>query len=336
MIFEKDNILYYHSIRQNQYEVFNDLKNNKNFIVCSGPVYKTDPAASLIEPFIKSCEISNYKFDESIIPKGIQQSFNDNRKSYIEKSINQNDINNLLNWSLYAAVLENAYINGVSVGINKLHVDYVLNNTITSRDGYVTTHDFNPHFITNEFSHYIKPSDYLRNVVILDFKAMDVFSMMTLFPSVSKFFEDTNDPYSVISSMCSIERKEAKISFLKWAYGGKISSDIEVKFINNFNEIFECSRKLQHGEFARTVQTVSSIIFRASIASVAKELIFSKHFIPMFTIHDSIILDTSDYGIENIKTVIDKMEQKTFTESGIKYRISLNCGYTYFEAKNSI
>lgn len=337
ILFEHDSPVY-HSVDEDFNRMIDCAVNGKNVYAALGPIYKTDPAKSVVDPFILSAKNSFYKSlsDDLLFPADAYERIKSIRNSAIDRSsLNFQEINE---WTRAGLFLHIASKYGVKIAkYGMIHPKWNLNATETTRFGVETVkikdRSINLLSLNDDIRNHIIPSDSIREIAVLDFIAIDFCSIEVLFG----IKRETFDPYESIAIKLNCERKEAKVAFLSWCYGSTaIEQNKRLILEKSFPSIAEEIKKNEHGFVARLVQTASASIFRTALSSILPKVYNSIDFIPMFTVHDEIVLDISpraiDMGLlDDIKSTI---ENAVNIKSNYQYCIRISTGYTYGEAKN--
>jgi hypothetical protein len=183
----------------------------------------------------------------------------------------------------------------------------------------------------------------VRHIAILDFKAMDLCSMLSLVPGMKERYADAVDPHlrtaEIITggmgdpslSLWPI-RDAVKKEIFVHAYGGE--SAIKEELAHYLPEL-EHLRRMPPGEAGRLVQTQSALAFRAALSRVLPHIVQElHHYTPMFTVHDELVLDCSEVGLDRIDGVVSLLEAGASDRIGAPYRVNVSTGYTYEEAKS--
>lgn len=170
----------------------------------------------------------------------------------------------------------------------------------------------------------------------IDFNAMDVHSLASLFPesNLSSVIEFDGDTYSQISIEFGLseDRNLVKSTFLPIIYGVSNSTLSESTGIKDSDIqkvrllIKPILSKMPCGtDLARLVQETSSIVFRKTLADISDKI--STCCTALFPIHDEIIfLSQSDNDIFNIANCI---EQSAKDISGSRYKTRVSSGIDF-------
>jgi hypothetical protein len=180
----------------------------------------------------------------------------------------------------------------------------------------------------------ITASDACRMVAVLDYRAMDLCSMISLVPGLSERYGSHPDLHARTAEITCLSRAEAKQNLFVYAYGGVVEPHILDVFSSKIPELAKWFHSMAHGEGARRIQSASAIAFRAGLSN-ALPMLVGQHIMPMFTVHDELVLDVSDVGQSMLAGVTKAMEDGASQRIGRAYSVRSSTGYTYQEAKNS-
>ncbi|HEU5118651.1 MAG TPA: hypothetical protein VFT74_18785 [Isosphaeraceae bacterium] len=329
----------HHDVRGSFGELLREALSGRTIGVALGPLYQEDPASELLRPFRRSAIEAGYSgllSDEELAPDEVLEKARTARSAAIwGKDVGPLD--EFDDWARAGLVLEIARRRGIHVGgRGVLHVDWRLNATVTGRFGAETVRGhgwaFNPLSMGPEDRKRVWPSDHTRQVAVLDFKAMDVCSMIAVVPGLAELFMGHPDPYQRVADVTGLSRDTAKLTFLTWAYGGVVDPHVLGRLHQHFRPVHEFTKELPHGDFPRMVQTVSAIAFRAAL-SKALPLLTGIDYIPMFTVHDELTIDVSERAVGRVSEVAEAMSSGATDRIGFPYRVGVSTGYTYAEAK---
>ena len=337
-----DGVPVYHSVGSDFLELIRRALGDLNSIVAYGPIYDEDPAHELAAPFLRSAKETGWKPTiNDIVPDSVASRMDSLRLDAL-KYFAYDDRDDLYDWTRSALVLEIATRAGIRVlSQGTIHPKWRLNATETGRFGVESTRlisggTFNPMSLPKNLRERIVASDHTRMVAVLDFRAMDVCSMIALIPGLRKMFADHPDPHQRVAEITGLQRSEAKISFLTWAYGGVVDPHILDVLSRNFRCITAITHGLPHGDFARAVQRLSARAFRAGL-SRALPLLVDGHLLPMFTVHDELTLDVSEIGQTMLTNISKALEEGASQRIGSQYIVGrAKTGYTYEAAKNGV
>lgn len=326
------------------------LKDHRERIgVALGPIYRDDPAEKLLFPFMRADVETGWstkpKFPDGL-PPHVGEEVLRVRQEYVDTWFEntpwwgdpKNDEDMIDDWTRAGLILEICSRRGVNIrGFGKAHVKWRLNGTETGRFGASYTvnksaafpNGFNPLTIPKAERNLVVPSKGGRLVGVIDFKAMDLSSMLALVPGLGRKYEGSWDHHMRTAEILGVERDVAKEQIFTHAYGGQstIKEQFE-KFLPELNNV----RSAPHGQFPRQVQTLSAKAFRAGLAR-ALPLLLGDDVIPMFTVHDELVLDVDEGSLDNAVEVADALQEGASDRIGVGYMTSLKWGLNYAEAK---
>jgi hypothetical protein len=251
------------------------------------------------------------------------------------------DWDKAVEWTRAGLVLEVCRRRGVRVrGHGTVHVPWRLKGTVTGRFGVEPVRIsgdrlFNPMIIPTDDRWTVVPSAPGRSIVVLDFMAMDLCSLVSLLPGLyerlkGNFFSGIRISHGVIADHLNVEADVAKRELFVHAYGGR--SPLAAEFDRHFPEISEARRSLDHGDMARVVQETSAIAFRAAL-SRALPLLLGDDVMPMFTVHDELVLDVGPDTDPAILKLCCELEDGATERIGVPYGVRCSSGSSYAEAK---
>lgn len=316
-------------------------------IAAFGPIYETDPAGSLLEPFRRSareCQVELEEFD--LAPDWCLIRCHQLRSAAIDPVRLVDCHDSLVDWARAGLVLEIARRRGISVtGRGLLRPNWKLRGTITGRFGCepVKGEDtdgslwfFNPLSLGPDDRRRIHPSDSARQIVVLDFRGMDVCSMLSIVPGLSDVYAGHSDPHQRTADLTGLSRSDAKQGFLSWAYGASFAAapGIGEVFNRTFPMVREFTRGMQFGDFPRMVQMTSAVAFRAAL-SRALPLLVGERYFPMFAVHDELTVDSTNAGVYAISDLVDSLRTGASERIGVPYDVGVSIGCTYEEAKDA-
>jgi hypothetical protein len=346
---ESDGVQIYHDIHDSFGQILRETLSGNKVGVALGPLYSKDPAEELLLPFKRSIRESKWNIlnEEQLAPDSILEKAKELRSVAIElrSKISNDDLND---WTRAGLVLEIARGRGIHIcGTKEIaHVPWKLNGTVTGRFGTepvkIGGSSFNPHSLSEDDRIRIKSSDCLRQVAVIDFRAMDLCSMVSLIPGLAEKYAGYEYdlhfrtaqilfPHETITPTI---RNIIKNVLFVYAYGGLIEPALFEIFGQKLPELSNWFKSMPHGEGARLIQSQSSLAFRAALSN-ALAWFLGDNIIPMFTVHDEIVLDVSDVGFERLKDISKDLEQGASQRIGIPYKTRTSVGYTYQEAKKS-
>lgn len=319
---------------------------NEPIAAAHGPIYVDDPAAEIMLPFVRSCHESGWRNlnERDLAPRWVLERANAIRSMAIPTDgITCDEIEDVVRWTRAGLVHEISSIRGINlVGRGVVHPRWRLRGTVTGRFGCVPVRGdgwtFNPLSLGSPDRARVRPSDAVREIAVLDFRAMDLCSMFSIVPGLRERYGSCDDPHSMTARIITGEidlesnvRSLIKEQLFVHSYGGE--SVLRAEFDSRLPEL-GWLRNMPPGEGARLVQSRSAMIFRAAL-SEALPLLVGDHIIPMFTVHDEVVVDCSDIGLGMVRSqLVPALERgAALASGGITYRVGLSVGYTYAEAK---
>lgn len=335
----------YHDLGESLVPLASLLLRDRPAIAALGPLYEEDPAAAILAPFRMTAEATGWTATKSLAPEWVWERARELRRLAIAGSIEllfDRDVADLVDWTRAGAVLGYAQHRGIRVkGRGLMHVPWRLRGTVTGRFGTDPVRGpgwtFNPLSLGVEDRSVIVPRAEDRRIAVLDFRAMDLCSMVSLVPGLAdRYRGHENDMHFwtaavMYGAVPSPERRdEVKRELFVHAYGGK--STLERKFDYHFPEL-RVLRDLPHGEAGRRVQAQSALAFRAAL-SRAFPLLTGEEVVPMFTVHDELALDYSERASDLLGGVAKALEEGASQRIGVPYRVGLSTGLSYEEAKH--
>lgn len=314
-------------------------------ITALGPIYETDPALELLAPFRRSELEAGWSCVRALAPDWIWEEARALRRAAVARAtLFDGDVRELAEWTRAGLVHEIARVRGITVtGRGLLHVRWRLRGTVTGRFGAEPVRgpdwSFNPLSLGPDERWRVRASSHDRRVAVLDFKAMDMCSMVSLVPGLAARYIDSRDLHAttvlhLFGQDYSLHdfprlRDLVKQQIFVHAYGGQ--SELRADFERTLPEL-TWLRRLPHGEGARMVQAQSARAFRAAL-SRALPLLAGDRLVPMFTVHDELALDHLEGDSEGLALVAKAMEEGASERIGVPYRMGVCTGSTYEEAK---
>lgn len=323
-----------------------------------GLIYEKDPAEDMMFPFVKADVETGWSGsprEPDGVPGYILERARSVRQAWVDAwgvgiTLDRESVLDDLNESSRAGlVLEICRRRGVNVqGLGRMHVSWRLNGTMTGRFGATQCggssqswpNGFNPLTIPKDHRYMVVPSRAGRLIVVIDFKAIDLCSMLALVPGLSARYDDHPDLHQKTAELIFPEgmtaldpprfREAAKEQIFVHAYGG--SSPLKEAFEERLPELTEV-RKLPHGEFPRRVQSLSAKAFRAGL-SWALPLLAADDVMPMFTVHDELVLDVDEGAIDRALDIANAMQDGASQRIGTRYTTSFGMGLHYASAKD--
>jgi hypothetical protein len=331
-IFDAERYTVFHSVREDfgplMRSVFKD--DGKPAVAALGPIYD-DPATDVLAPFIRSAKEAGLDPDsvKVLAPRWALERAQALRMTSVLEwgaTASEQDWGDVYDWTRAGLVLEIASRLGIPLRNGaKAHVRWRLRGTVTGRFG-VEPGSFNPLTISHEHRSMIVAGGPTRDVVILDFRAMDLCSIISLFPSLQERYAGAEDPHARTADLIGVDRDAAKKELFVFAYGGR--SPYQDQLSERFPELVP----VRGAVLARQVQEKSAIAFRAGL-SRALPFLFGDHVRPMFTVHDELVLDVERDHVGDVCHVIRALEQGASERNGVPYSVSMRVGRDYAEAK---
>lgn len=324
-----------HDVRSNFITLLRDALADVPIGCCLGPIYDQDPAEKLLKPFLRSREISGNYLAEGpgLFPDWIGHRVYESRQRYLD-SLDPISSRDLQDWSRAGLVLEICRISGFRITREGFsHVDWRLNGTKTGRFGIGPAGSgpiVNPMCMKMKERARVIPRGPGRLIVRADYNAIDIRSVLAMFPELRKRFDGYTDLHARTADICGIDRDDAKIHFFRHFYGG--FSEFAKVLDDAFPEL-RGVRSLPPGEFARCVQSVSARAFRAGL-SRALPLLTGDLIVPMFTVHDEITLDVHRDALSQVPGVLQALEEGSSERLQMNYLVNAQSGMTY-EASRS-
>ena len=322
----------------------------KRAVAALGPIYGIDPATELLAPFHRSVAESGWSCDASVLaPDSVMERARELRRAAVPPSVvlfeGSSEFRELEEWTRAGLVMEVCRARGINlIERGLVRVPWNLRGTVTGRFGTEPVRGesgglpwtFNPLSLGPADRLRIVPSGTKRLISVLDFRAMDLCSMVSLVPGLRERYGlavDLHVTTAVI--MCGLHpppeaRDLIKREVFVHAYGGE--SALRRDFEHLLPEL-GWLRVKSHGEGARLVQTQSARAFRAAL-STALPLLLTDDVIPMFTVHDELVLDHYEECSDLVLGVSKAMEEGASQRIGVPYRVNVSRpGRTYEEAK---
>lgn len=340
-----------HSVHDSFSPLLSLTLRGKQAIAALGPIYDSDPAADLLRPFHRSAAETGWNVgQETLSPEQVVGRVRRLRQSAIPAASVVFDEDpgrvELVEWTRAGLVLEVCRANGINYsGRGLIRVPWRLRGTVTGRFGTEPVHGqlngkewtFNPLSLGPIDRVAIVPRVSGNRIAVLDFKAMDLCSMVSLVPGLRDRYGRHDDLHSVTAViMCGLDpppeaRDLIKEQIFVHAYGG--NSPLRADF-ERFVPELDWLRRRPHGEGARLVQSQSSRAFRAAL-SKALPLLLGQSTMPMFTVHDELALEYSESHSNLLAGVAKALEEGATQRIGVPYRVGVSTGVTYEEAKHA-
>lgn len=342
----------YHSVAGSFRELLSQALLGKTVGVALGPIYRVDPAEELVRPFLRADAEAGWRswcLDCSGIPHHIWTQVRMLRQgaveSWLEKGVPEHkNVGTLNDWARAGLVLEICRRRGINViGLGRVHVDWKLNATVTGRFGARTVEGkgpswqqgFNPLTISMSRRHLIVPSDKGRIICVMDFRAMDLCSMISSVPGLDKRYEGSTDHHKTTAQLLFGDpvppelRELCKREIFVHAYGGEsvLRSDFEEK-------LPELDWARRQERFPQMVQEVSAQAFRGALSEALPNLL-GDGIVPMFTVHDELVLDVGEDQVAGCLDLCATLERGARRAVGVPYFVEPKFGSNYAEAKKS-
>lgn len=354
-----DGIDVFHDVRTDFLPLMRRALEGKLIAAAHGPIYEKDPAEELLYPYVRADVETGWSMvnrEPDGVPEHVLEQARQKRQLLLDNWMGSgpwwdgtnHDFEMLNHWARAGLVLEICRRRGVNVrGLGKAHNTWKLKGTQTGRFGAyaygssnVWPHGFHPLTIPEHQRDLVVPSVGGRMICVMDFKAMDLCSMMSLVPGLSERYGETIDYHARTAELLfgkegakePTARDVAKIEVFVHAYGGH--SSLKDLFTEKIPELEHARHRYnEQGEFARRVQTKSSEAFRAALSN-ALPMLMGEDIIPMFTVHDELVLDITDTtGYVDCIDLAIKLEEGASKWIGTKYRVEPSFGLDYAKAK---
>lgn len=330
-----------HSVREEFGRLLRCALHGTPVYVAHGPIYPEDPAASLLAPFIRSASEAGLDPDlmarGSLAPDHILEKAGKLRKERVvrwDDESSESDWTRVEDWTRAGLVLEVASRVGIPMrGGGRAHVKWKLYGTVTGRFG-VESGGFNPLVIPRERRGEVVPSAHGRSIVSIDFRAIDLSSMLSLAPGLKDQYVGASDLHSRTAEIVGLEREVAKKELFVYAYGGHSPHTRlfqerlpGLKYIRGTSSVEAAAN-------ARLVQKTSATAFKAAL-SRALPLLVGEGIRPLFTVHDELTLDVLNESLPTVRDVAKALEEGASERIGAPYSTGMTVGRNYAEAKAS-
>jgi hypothetical protein len=337
-----------HPTPPHELEVFHEIREDFPYLlrqalgkhcvaVALGPIYETDPAAHIYAPYVRSAREAgwtNMLEEEGFAPQWAEEEAMGLRLSSVQAFLDSHgDLGEVDRWTRAGLVLEIASRWGVPMSSGgRLPVDWKLKGTVTGRFGVKEGSLFNPMTVPRKDRARIA-APRGRYLATIDFRAMDVCSMVAVVPGLAAKYEGAEDPHARTAELVGLtDRDTAKKEVFVYAYGGE--SAHAAAFDKALPEIRAFTCKMAHGDFPRLVQSASAKGFRAGL-SRALPLLVTGDVRPLFTVHDELTLEidraVANQGLED--TVAQAMALGASELLGVRYGTKVTRGNNYEESK---
>lgn len=328
MIVGLEDRIVHHSVREDFGQLMRAALHGNIVYAANGPIYSVDPAESALAPFVRSAKESGRDPDMlsiiELVPPQLVEKITLLRRDAVAAW--NGDWQNVEQWTRAGLVLETASRRGVSFRDGTTaHVKWKMRGTTTGRFG-VEHGGFNPMVIPRDKRSCIVPSDRERAVVVIDFRSMDLSSMVSVVPGLADKYIGCEDLHARTAELVGIDRDVAKKELFVHAYGGHSS------YAKRFEERLPELTARKGADLARLVQTTSATAFKAGL-SKALPLLVGDSVRPMFTVHDELTLDVLTDALPTVKHVSKAMEDGASERIGVTYRTESTVGRDYAEAK---
>jgi hypothetical protein len=327
-----DGRTFYHSVRDDFKDVLKDhIAGSKSAIVGLGPIYDLDPAAATLSPFYRSAqEVGIDPAPEWLAPKWALDRAHDERIdriiSWLTKASEQDRID-AVDWTRAGLVLEISAWHGITLRSGAvIRPRWKLRGTVTGRFGIENGSGFNPLTIPKEHRARIVPSGDDRVLVVQDFRAMDLCSILSLFPDLVDRYSGSDDLHARTADLVGVDREVAKKELFTFAYGGHSASHRE------FSAALPELVSARGPDLARKVQETSAKAFKAALSN-ALPLLFGGLVRPVFTVHDELVLDVDRKELEAARQVAEALAYGASKRIGVPYSVDMKVGTSYAEAK---
>lgn len=340
----------YHSVHDSFASLLSLTLRGKHAVAAFGPIYERDPAAALLAPFLRSAADTDWSVDPfTLAPDSVTDRVRAVRREVLGAIAlfeDSDEFRELEEWTRAGLVLEICRAHGVPVaGRGLIRVPWRLRGTATGRFGTEPVRGetggkawtFNPLSLGPQERSLIVPSSFGRLISVLDFRAMDICSMVSLVPGLAARYEGAHDLHAVTATiMCGLDPPPKARGLIKeqvfvHAYGG--DSLLREDF-DHFLPELKWLRAKPHGEGARLVQAQSARAFRAAL-SEALPLLLNDDVRPMFTVHDELALDHSELASDHVDLVATTLARGASQRIRVPYRVNVSTGLTYEDAKHA-
>ena len=333
MILDTERYSVYHSVREDFVPLMKSVFKfeERPGVAALGPIYE-DPAADVLAPFVRSAKEAGLDPDSVRIlaPEWAREralQLRADRISQWASTASERDWKDVHDWTRAGLVLEIASRLGIPLrNGTREHVRWKLRGTVTGRFG-VENGSFNPLTINRDHRSRIVPSGPGRRIHVLDFRAMDLCSIVSLFPSLSSRYSGASDLHQRTADLVGVDREVAKKELFVFAYGGH--SGYQREFSERLPELVP----VRGSDLARRVQETSALAFRAAL-SKALPLLFGGDPRPLFTVHDELVLDVHEDRAADVHDVITALERGASERIGFPYSVDMKVGRDYGEAKS--
>ncbi len=339
MIFGFGDRIVHHSVRESFGYLLRRALHGTDVYAAHGPIYDHDPAADLLAAFVRSAREVGLEPDllsiqelttERVIEKAICI-----RHDQIEKWSQEalaRDWDDVRDWTRAGLVLEVAARRGVPMRDgSRPYVRWKLRGTMTGRFG-VESGGFNPLVIPKDRRSEIAPS-HGRSIAVIDFRAIDLCSMLHLAPGLRDRYVGTTDLHARTAELTGLDRDVAKKELFVYAYGGNSQhTQTFARLLPELRWIRGTSSEEARAN-AQLVQKTSATAFKAAL-SRALPLLVDDRIRPMFTVHDELALDVLSEALPEVRSVTKALEEGASERIGVPYTTGMTVGRSYGEAKD--
>lgn len=346
----------FHDVRESFSHLIRHALKGHRVGVALGPIYEQDPAQEVLLPFRQADWHTGWIERHSDgTPVHVADRVRKLRQGAVDRWLESGpwwdgtDREECVidHWTRAGLVLEVASRRGVNVrGLGVVHPRWRMKGTVTGRFGAGSCgtsldweHGFNPLTIPEGKRHLVVPRTGGRMVCVMDFRAMDLCSMMALVPGLKeRYGEVKGDPHGrTLELLWGLDpqqhpalRDSCKPEIFVHAYGGE--SKVRQDFERAIPELTEIRKNDHDGQFARRVQSKSAEAFRAALSNALPDLIWDS-VVPMFAVHDELVLDVHDGGVEECVDIAGKLADGASEAIGVDYFVGPKFGLNYAEAK---
>lgn len=344
----------FHDVRGSFSELLRRALHGGRIGVALGPIYEEDPAKDLLLPFYRIDAETGWTkgAEHDGLPPQTLSEARRRRQEIVDTwcptgELHDSDIEHMDDWARAGLILEVSRRRGINVRkLGKVHVDWRLKGTVTGRFGAKShpgnptwPNGFNPLTIPEDKRELVVPSTGGRMVCVIDFRAMDLCSMISLVPGLGRHYKDSTDHHGTTARILFGDdvqqvpeaRDVCKIEIFTHAYGGE--SHLRSLFEERMPEL-TAVRKIPEGEFARSVQGISATAFRGALSEALPDLL-GEDIIPMFTVHDELVLDVGEDQVAGCLDLCGTLERGAKRAIGVDYFAEPKFGLNYAEAKRS-
>lgn len=342
-----------HEINEENVELLLSEALKNNYIGAAlGTLYEVDPAANIISAFENSAKQTGYKI--ASIPEDVLKRVKTIRSNVANISTLDSSILN--EWTRSGLILSlcKTNINGFGFVKNR----WRLKGTSTGRFGCESVNIFSvfrsgldpvvcfdindwkyfsPLAIPKNKRKYIIPFSSKDKLAVIDFSSFDLFSMMSIVPGLKERYESFGGPLHQIENLYTLTSElvfgnSSKKDFMKtdlftYVYGGNS------RFADVFEKRIPELAKFRSDNAGKIVQQVSATAFRAALSNALPHIV-SNGINPVFTVHDELVLNYSEYSENKLNDIKLAMEKGASQRIGVPYRTKIKInGNSYEEVK---